>query len=334
MTEAELKSMPGDDASVWRISDNARVETELAESYAFCRELTLGHGGSFVRGIRMTPEPKRAAMFVLYAWMRIADDIADDDRPATERGTALDAFSAQTTAVMRGDEPPQAESTSEATLQPFAKLWPAVADAFVRFGVPKSALDDQLAGQSADLEYTQPETLAQLETYARLVASSVGRCCVAIWGSDRLADEVVDEELGELAARRGIALQLINILRDVREDAARGRIYLPADLVHPGAAHGITPEALTRDPVTFSGAAWCERIAPVLACADEHLRASASLEAKLHPDGRRPSTAMALGYGAMLERIRVRPMRVFEERVAPGQWDRLRILWGVMRAGR
>ncbi len=174
-------------------------------AYESCEALTRSAAANFYYGIRLLPPDKRRAMCAVYAFARRVDDIGDGDEP--------DARKLELLAGARAD----LASTNGSLMRV------ALADAEARFALPRDALTDLIAGVEMDVHGYQYETFDELVLYCRRVAGSIGRLCLAIFGStdieraDRLADDL------------GVAMQLTNILRDVREDLDNGRVYLPAE---------------------------------------------------------------------------------------------------------
>ena len=167
-------------------------------AYESCEALTRSAAANFYYGIRLLPPDKRRAMCAVYAFARRVDDIGDGDEP--------DARKLELLAGARAD----LASTNGNLMRV------ALADAEARFALPRDALTDLIAGVEMDVHGYQYETFDELVLYCRRVAGSIGRLCLAIFGStdieraDRLADDL------------GVAMQLTNILRDVREDLDNG----------------------------------------------------------------------------------------------------------------
>jgi 15-cis-phytoene synthase len=193
----------------------------IVEAYTVCRQIAKREAKNFYYSFRVLPEHKRNAMCAVYAFMRRADDISDDESlPVAERREVmarwLDAW--------------RAARRSEASDDP---VFVALNDTQRRFAIPDELLEDLVRGTTMDLEpraqgESEVQTFAtfdQLYRYCYLVASVVGLVCIRIFGySDPRAEKLAEET--------GIAFQLTNILRDVKEDAERGRIYLPLDLLN------------------------------------------------------------------------------------------------------
>src|SRR5436190_5481041 len=203
-------------------------------AYARCEAITRRRAGNFFYGIRLLPRDKRRAMCAVYAFARRVDDIGDGE---LESARKLDALAAQERALSRlgqvggeaGGHSPTAPEAARAASEGQDAVITALADASKRFGLPLAALGDLIAGVRMDVEEARYEHFEELVVYCRRVAGAVGRLCLAIFGT-RAGAQVPDGSSAEqLADDLGVALQLTNILRDVREDAQRGRVYLPAE---------------------------------------------------------------------------------------------------------
>jgi phytoene synthase len=191
------------------------------EAYAACRAIAQREAKNFYYAFRVLPEHKRNAMCAVYAFMRRADDIADDESlPIPERRTVM----AQWVESWR------TARTTGATDDP---VFLALNDTQKRFRIPDALLEELVQGTTMDLEPV-PATASGLQTFATfdelyrycyLVASVVGLVCIRIFGYS-------DPHAEKLAEETGVAFQLTNILRDVKEDAERGRVYLPLDLLN------------------------------------------------------------------------------------------------------
>ncbi|BAM04136.1 phytoene/squalene synthase family protein [Phycisphaera mikurensis] len=280
---------------------------------AACRERTRRLARSFHAGMRLTPEPGFSALCVVYVWMHAADEIADGPPPLDgDRVAEAERFWSRTTRILDGGE--AAHPASAATPAPGPPLWPALAWLARGFALPRDALRGVIDGQLADLSFTQPPSEAALDAYCRRVASTVGRVCVAVWGGDPAAT-------GHLADARGVALQRTNVLRDVAEDAARGRVYLPADAL---ARHGLVPADLAAPPPDDATG---DRLRRLLAEQVDLARAwydrSAALEVRLPRRGRASSGAIGGVYRALLEEIARDPLAVLSRRVRPTRPKRL-----------
>ena len=182
----------------------------VGEAYAEALRVTRREARNFAWGIALLPRPKREAVAALYAFARRVDDIADaPDLDAGERRRRLERCRSSLEAL---PSPPDGDL-----------VLVALADAVRRYGIPKSALLDLVAGGLMDVEHTRCADWAGLREYCRCVAGAVGVACAAVYGP---RDEKAARPLAETL---GIALQQINIMRDVPEDWRLGRVYLPAD---------------------------------------------------------------------------------------------------------
>jgi phytoene synthase len=175
-----------------------------AAAYDEVLRITRREAKNFAYGIMVLPREKRRAIAAIYAFARRVDDIADGELPADEKRAELEALRAGL------DAPPD------------GAMFVALADARERFAIPVDALSTLVDGGLQDLEQQTYATFDELRGYCEKVAGAVGVACIAVYGSDDV----------ERANTLGIALQLINIMRDVQEDAALGRVYLPQDEVH------------------------------------------------------------------------------------------------------
>ncbi len=185
-------------------------------------------GSSFYWGMRLLPTAERRALYAVYAFCRRADDIADAPGGREERLRALQAWGVEVEAAYAGE----AEST----------VGRALGEAARRFDLPREEFQAVIDGMAWDVE--QPPVApgrAALSRYCRQVAGSVGVLTLAILGCREARDLRLAEVLGE-------ALQFTNILRDLTEDAERGRLYLPAELLREAGVEAATPEAALSHP--------------------------------------------------------------------------------------
>jgi 15-cis-phytoene synthase len=210
--------------------------TELAEAYAHCEAVTRAQAANFFYGIRLLPRERRRAMSAVYAFARRVDDIGDGSLPREQKLAALEgearALAAITPAgdgALAGGASALGVAAQDAHAVPDRNdlVMLALADTQRRFALPADALGELIEGVRMDVEGTAYEGFEELVVYCRRVAGGIGRLCLAIFGlrEDAAADGASAERLAD---DLGVALQLTNILRDVREDAENGRVYLPA----------------------------------------------------------------------------------------------------------
>jgi len=191
---------------------------DLTEAYRECERITWTQARNFAYGIRLLPAAKRRGLAVIYAFARRIDDIGDGtlpgqraDRPAQEKIVALEQARQ---AVLDLSSPP-----------PDDPVLLALADVKHTFpAVPIEAFGELIDGCVADVRGTSYQTFEDLHYYCRCVAGSIGRLSLGIFGTRR-----DPQEAARLADSLGVALQLTNILRDIREDHQNGRVYLPAE---------------------------------------------------------------------------------------------------------
>jgi 15-cis-phytoene synthase len=191
-----------------------------AEAYARCQAITRTQAANFYYGIRLLSGERRRAMCAAYAFARRIDDIGDGDLDRARKRELLDQAAAQLAEL---------EASASAAHAPQDPVLVALADAHRRFFLPAGALGELIDGVRMDVEEVSYERSDELVLYCRRVAGAIGRVCLAIFATrDRSAG--VDRAQAEaLADDLGVALQLTNILRDVREDAEIGRVYMPAE---------------------------------------------------------------------------------------------------------
>jgi phytoene synthase len=288
---------------------------DLERSRVYCEQLTRTYARNFYYGLRLLPAAKRSAMYALYAWMRLVDDIADneDGRPISLRSEQLEAWRADTHAALAGNVSPQEQPSQRGK-----ELWPAFCDMAARYRVPGKVFDEVIAGQQQDLSPISFATFDELYAYCYRVAGVVGLASIYVWGF------AGGDATEELAVQRGIAFQLTNILRDLREDASRGRFYLPRAEVN-GAM------ALSDLQAGNASAHFEEAMRFQVARAEEYYRRSSPLEERVHADARPTLVAMTQIYHALLKKIAARPSRVLHRRVSLSVWAKLRIGWRALR---
>ncbi|HZQ88489.1 MAG TPA: phytoene/squalene synthase family protein [Gaiellaceae bacterium] len=173
----------------------------VEKAYSEVQRITRARAKNFAYGIMVLPRDKRRAIAAVYAFAREVDDVADGEVPAEEKRERLEALRAAL------DDPPA------------TAIHVALTDARARFDIPRDALSALVDGGLQDLDKTRYATFDELRGYCEKVAGAVGVACVAVYGSEDI----------ERAMTLGIALQLINIMRDVDEDRRLGRVYLPQD---------------------------------------------------------------------------------------------------------
>jgi phytoene synthase len=188
-----------------------------AEAYAECERITWEQARNFAYGIRLLPEHKRHALSAVYAYARRIDDIGDGDLAAASKTERLEEARQQVKALVAGTQPDPADP-----------VLVALSDTGARFPIPLGAFEELIDGCLADVNKATYQTFDDLLWYCRCVAGSIGRLSLGIYGPvlDKPGEP---EKQAKLADDLGVALQLTNILRDVREDFQHNRIYLPKE---------------------------------------------------------------------------------------------------------
>ncbi len=283
----------------------------LDRAYAECRSIARREAKNFYYAFIALPAERRNAICAIYAFMRRADDLADDESCSTaDRRVHLDAWLSAWRAVCAGEP---AEDP----------VFLAVRDATTRFVIPLSLLDELVAGVTTDLDRADTgsadtyATFNDLYRYCYLVASVVGLVCIHIFGYQ-------DARAEKFAEETGIAFQLTNILRDVAEDAARSRVYLPLEDL---AAHGVPLESLLHradgSPPTANERALLEAIAQR---AENYYRSAEALLPFIDPESRPALKVLVAIYHALLKRIERADYDVFSERASVPLRQKLAIL--------
>jgi presqualene diphosphate synthase len=265
--------------------------------------IVRGAGTSFYRGMAVLPPDRRHAMYAVYAFCRIVDDIADDEADIAEKRPQLDAWRRRIAALYRNE-------ADDAVTRVLLRATRA-------FGLRQADFDAVIDGMQTDAETTvvAPE-LAALDLYCDRVASAVGRLSVRAFGD-------ASAEADRVAHHLGRALQLTNILRDLREDAGRDRLYLPREWL---LAQGVppNPHAALANPAL---PAVCERVADL---AEAHFRDARAAMARCDRKAMRPARLMGATYAAILARLRRRGWAQLDVPVKLPKWQKL---WIVARHG-
>jgi phytoene synthase len=286
-------------------------DPKLIEAYTLCRTIARREAKNFYYAFVALPEPRRNAICAIYAFMRQADDLADDESlPREERRRRLDAWQADWRGVCHGGD------SSDL-------VFFAVRDAVERFSIPLNLLDELIAGVTMDLDRAAsdaPDTYAtfdELYRYCYLVASVVGLVCIHIFGySDPRAEKLAEET--------GVALQLTNILRDVAEDAERNRVYLPLEDL---AAHGVSLNSLLHR-ATGAPPSANERalLATIGARAENFYQSGLKLLPLIDRESRPALWVLVSIYHGLLRRIERAEYDVFSTRAAVPSPQKLGIL--------
>ncbi len=280
---------------------------ELAEAYEHCRRITRESGSSFAAAFWMLPADRRRALHAIYAFCRLADDMADDPEIRTDRHRLIARWREELEAAYLG------RSTHPVGV--------ALGDAVQRFGLPREVFLELLRGVESDLLGTRIETFDDLTRYCYRVASTVGLLVVELLG-------YTNPRARAYAEAQGIAVQLVNVLRDVGHDAVAGRIYLPREELE---RFGVSDESLRLRERS-------EALRLLFACHAERARLYFERAEALLPDEDRrrlrPAQAMGRIYRDLLDELHRRgfpctgePVRLSKPRriaIAASAWLDLR----------
>ena len=273
----------------------ATQAADVRAAYEHCEQVTRTQARNFSYGIRLLPPGKRRALSAVYAFARRVDDIGDGTLPAADKLAALADARSAVAALER-------DGARAAAGDP---VLVALADAARTYPIPLGAFAELVDGCEADVRGTSYATFGELEHYCRCVAGSIGRLSLGVFGTSDPRQAV------PLADSLGVALQLTNILRDIREDYASGRVYLPAeDFERFGCA-------LTTDPAADPGQG---RLTALVKFEVDRARTWYATGLKLMPllDRRSAASAGAMAgiYYRLLENIAASPAAVLNRRVS------------------
>jgi len=201
------------------------LSTSVPESYAACHQLARAAHSNFYYAFFLLPKAKRDALAALYAFMRLVDDVADEGEnlAAKQRGladwrAALDDAITGHVKVIEGS----AALSSPVAPEDASEVLPALVDTMQRYKMPARYLHDLISGAEMDLTLRTYPTFDRLREYCYRVAGTVGLTCTHVFGFS-------DPRALDLAEKLGLAFQLTNIIRDVHDDYALGRVYLPEE---------------------------------------------------------------------------------------------------------
>ena len=295
---------------------------DVAAAYRHCEEITWSQARNFSYGIRLLPPGKRRALAAVYAFARRIDDIGDGTLPPADKLAALAEARASVTVLVTGHalagpgipQPgiPQPGAPEDGpAARPADPVLVALADAGRRFPIPLEAFGELIDGCEADVRGTSYVTFDDLRHYCRCVAGSIGRLSLGVFGTRDV------DTAAPLADALGVALQLTNILRDIREDYRDGRVYLPAEdfkrfgtELRPNGSGWPAPDPKLVDLVTFEAQRardWYSRGLGLMPMLDRRSAACTG--------------AMAGIYFRLLQNIADAPELVLQRRVSlsPGQ---------------
>jgi phytoene synthase len=271
----------------------------IEESYVWCEGVARSQAKNFYYSFLLLSKPRRRAMCAVYAFMRYCDDLSDDEA-ISDRAAEIARWRTDLSAALAGQ--PGEHS-----------VWPAFIDAVTRYKIPHQYFYNMIDGVSSDLEPRRMQTFEELYDYCYHVASVVGLTVIHIFGFE-------SQDALLLAEKCGIAFQLTNILRDVREDAEKNRVYLPAEDL---ARFSVTP------PTFQPRERFIELMQFEAQRARDYYRESAPLVGLIDPGSRASLRALIGIYSRLLDRIVASDYDVLARRVRVPTWEKL---WVLMRS--
>jgi phytoene synthase len=257
----------------------------LAVSYRHCRHIARAAARNFYYGFLLLPGDKRDALCAIYAFMREADDISDSENRGLDKQEGLQAWRLKLQRALAGE-------------YDRSLILPAFHHAVTRYGIPPRCFHDLISGVEMDLSITSYATFDQLRQYCYRVAGTVGLSCLYIFGFR-------DPRAPDLAESLGIAFQLTNILRDISEDMAAGRVYLPQEDLD---RFGCSREDLARRIVTSS---FVELMRFETERAWSFYKRGSELLSLVSPDSQPALWALMRIYSGILEKMEARQYDVF-----------------------
>jgi 15-cis-phytoene synthase len=268
------------------------LAVSLEQSYAHCRRVARARARNFYYSFVLLAKDRKNAMCAMYAFMRFCDDLSDES-------------GASAAAIERWRK-----ELSEALAGRFSEnpVWPAFYDSVQRYSIPRQYFHDMIEGVASDLEPRTIRTFDELYRYCYRVASVVGMTTIHIFGFD--APEAL-----RLAEKCGIAFQITNILRDVREDRENGRVYLPAEDIERFGADLRTYDERFVELMRFEAGR-----------ARAHYEESAPLLGMVHKRSRASLWALIEIYQRLLGRIERSNFRVLEQRISLPAWEKMGIV--------
>lgn len=290
------------------------VRRTATDDAACCAAIVRTHARTFTVASYLLPAAKRRAAYALYAFCRVADDLVDG-----ADAHSIDAVSAQLNDL-------EHQLTRALDGQPSSAVLREVAWAAAAFRIPGQSLYELLAGVRRDLHQTTYATWADLESYCEGVASSVGEMCTHVFGVP--GGNATWDSAVRYARTLGVAMQLTNILRDVGEDARRGRCYLPDEDL---AMFGLTRADVFNNPALPRDERWRPLMAFEIGRARTLYEAALPGIGLLSRDAHRCARACADGYAGILGAIEAQGYDTITSRARLGAAARVRVLWEAWR---
>jgi squalene synthase HpnC len=293
-------------AVIEKQSGTSQPARAFASSYEHCHRIARASHSNFYYAFFLLPKPKRDGLAALYAFMRLIDDVSDEVQDLAAKQRALARWRTALDQAITGEEQVfdgNAAMASPATaLSGAAEVLPALVDTMRRYNVPTRYLHDLISGAEMDLTIRCYPTFERLREYCYRVAGTVGLTCTHVFGFG-------EARALDLAEKLGLAFQLTNVIRDIREDYNLGRVYLPAEDL---ARYGVSPEDFSREEATLgihellrfeSDRAW------------QLYEEGSALLGLIEPDSRGALWLLVHTYSALLGRIEGLDFAVFGEKI-------------------
>ncbi len=282
-------------------TDSVLTAFSLEDSYRHCQQIARARAKNFYYSFLLLDKPRRLAMCAIYAFMRQCDDLSDNptaDKKKVRESIAL--WRLELDRALGGDVAS-------------APIWPAFHDTVLRYGIPHRFFHEMIDGITSDLEPRRVQTFDELYRYCYQVASVVGLTVIHIFGFTSVRALL-------LAEKCGVAFQLTNILRDVREDAELDRVYLPVEDLN---AFGVAPEQLLSGRENEAFRRLMRREADR---ASAYYLESATLLDLIEPRSRRSLWALREIYMRLLAKIEREHFGVLSKRISIPTWSKISIL--------
>ena len=296
-------------------SVNTAIEFDsvsIAESYRNCHQIARSARSNFYYAFYLLPKPKRDGLAALYAFMRLVDDVADEGADIAAKQRGLAKWRAALDDAVTGTEHAIDVSSALARQAVYgsAEVLPALVDTMRRFNMPARYLHDLISGAEMDLTIKAYPTYDRLKEYCYRVAGTVGLTCTHVFGFS-------DPRALDLAEKLGLAFQLTNIIRDVREDAALGRIYVPDEDL---ARYNVSPADFAKNEATLGVR---ELLRFEADRAWQMYEEGAELLDLVDADSRGTLWLLVHTYNALLARIESLDFAVFGERIRLSKAERM-----------
>src|SRR5713226_1371716 len=286
-------------------TNQEEIADSVAQSYEECHRIARSAHSNFYYAFFLLPRKRRDGLAALYAFMRLVDDVADESADVSTRQRGLARWRAALDDAVNASGRANSSAPKGA-----AELLPALVDTMRRYNMPARYLHDLISGAEMDLTVNSYATFDRLREYCYRVAGTVGLTCTHVFGFR-------EQRALDLAEKLGLAFQLTNIIRDVRDDYAMGRVYLPSEDL---AQYSVDPQDFARSAATLGVR---ELLRFEAARAWECYEEGAALLNLIEPESRPALWLLVHTYSALLARIEELDYAVFGERVRLSKAEKL-----------